>query len=71
MALKHYVEAVIIYKWWDINGFLLHLAFDFEDEMEVFHSRNLQHICVPTSLLSLSIYFEILYASVIFWNSEQ
>lgn len=44
MALKHYEEAVIIYKWWDINGFLLHLALGFEDEMETFHSANLQHL---------------------------
>lgn len=66
MALKHYVEVVIIYKGWDINGFLLHLALDFEDEMEVSHSRNVQHVCVPTRLLSLSVYFEILYVSVVF-----
>lgn len=59
MALKHYEEAVIIYKWWDINGFLLHLALGFEDEMEMSHSGNLQHLHMPTSLLGLSIYFEI------------
>lgn len=65
MALKHYVEAVIIYKWWDINVFLLHLALDFEDEMEVSHSRNLQCICMPTSLLKY-LFWNSFYFSVIF-----